>query len=204
MPRLTAIRKQALDEIMKEALFEATVAVLKEHGVDGMTMDRVAAAAGVAKGSLYRYFRSKRELLDFVYAKAVAPIFQELDEIVAREQPAAEKLADQLRALLDHVAKYAEVFALLFEDGTTRSLLQLSERSNHRAASERLAQIFRQGIAEGAFRAADPLLLANMYVGLCKGVLDTQPDLEQPEQREALHRLISGVFLNGIAVGVLR
>ncbi len=94
VPRLTAIRKQALDEMMKEALFEATVAVLSEHGVDGMTMDRVALAAGVAKGSLYRYFRSKRDLLEFVYAKMIDPIFQDLDEIVATEQPAIEKLAD--------------------------------------------------------------------------------------------------------------
>ena len=49
MPKLTAIRKQALDEMMREAIFEATVAVLSEHGVEGMTMDRVALAAKVAK-----------------------------------------------------------------------------------------------------------------------------------------------------------
>ena len=49
MPKLTAIRKQALDDIMKEAIFEATVAVLGQHGVEGMTMDRVATAAGVRR-----------------------------------------------------------------------------------------------------------------------------------------------------------
>ena len=86
------IRKQALDEMMKEALFEATVAVLSEHGVDGMTMDRVASEAGVAKGSLYRYFRSKRDLLEFVYTKLVDPIFQDLEEMAAQEQPAIESL----------------------------------------------------------------------------------------------------------------
>ena len=66
MPRLTAIRKQALDEMMKNALFEASVAVLSEHGAEGMTMDRVALAASMAKGSLYRYFRSKQELLESI------------------------------------------------------------------------------------------------------------------------------------------
>ena len=56
MPKLTAIRKQALDEMMREAIFQAAKAVLAKHGVDGMTMDRVAVEADVAKGSLYHYF----------------------------------------------------------------------------------------------------------------------------------------------------
>ena len=200
MPKLTAIRKQALDEMMKEALFEATVAVLSEHGVDGMTMDRVAAGAGMAKGSMYRYFRSKRELLEFVYGKTVDPFFQHMEEILAAEQPAMEKLSGQLRALLEHVARHAQVHRLLFEDDTAHGLLQSSERRTLQAASRRLAEVFRQGIAEGVFRPADPLLLANLYVSLCRGVLQTQPALEGPDQRESVHRLIMDTLLHGIAV----
>lgn len=198
MPRLTAIRKQALDGIMKEALFEATIAALSEHGVDGLTMDRVASEAGVAKGSLYRYFRSKRDLLEFVYAKTVDPIFQDIEQIVASEQPAIAKLARQLYALLDHVAKHAQVHRLLFEDETAHGLLQSSERRTSEAATVRLAELFRQGIAEGVFRDGDPLMLATMYIGLCKGVLQSQPELDTRQQREDVHRLIMGTFLNGI------
>ncbi len=199
MPRLTVIRKQALDEMMKEALYEATVAVLSEHGVDGMTMDRVALQAGVAKGSLYRYFRSKRDLLEFVYTKLLDPIFQSLEEMAAKKQPAIASLAEQLRTLLEHVAKHIQVHKLLFEDDAAHGLLQSSERRTVEAASQRLAGIFRQGIAEGVFRPQDPLMLAHMYLSLCKGVLQTQPPLEEPDQRENIHRLIMGTFLNGIA-----
>ncbi len=199
MSKLTAIRRQALEEVMKEALFEATVAVLSKHRVDGMTMDRVAAEAGVARGSLYRYFRGKRDLLEFVYAKMVDPIFQDLEEMLAREQPAVEKLAGQLRGLLEHVAKYAQVHRLLFDDESSLGFLQSSERRTVEAASQRFAEVFRQGIAEGVFRPADPLLLANMYLGLCKGVLQSRPELEEPGQRENVHRLIMGTLLNGIA-----
>jgi AcrR family transcriptional regulator len=199
VPRLTAIRKQALDEVMKKALFEATVAVLSEHGVDGMTMDRVASAAGVAKGSLYHYFDSKRDLVEFVYTKMMDPIFQDLEKTVATRQPAVEKLSGHLRVLLEHVAKNLRIFKLLFEDDTAHGLLQSSERSHLAAACQRMAEIFRQGIAEGVFRPADPLVLANMYFGLCKGALDSRPELERSDQRENVRRLIMGTFLNGIA-----
>lgn len=199
MPRLTAIRKQALDEIMKEALFGATVAVLTQYGVEGMTMDRVASAAGVAKGSLYHYFRSKRDLLEFVYAKTIDPLFENLVETVATDRPAVEKLAAHLWKLLEHVAKHAKVFKLLFEDDTAQGLLQSSQRSTREAGTQRLADIMRQGIAEGVFGSVDPLVLANIFFGLCKGVFDCQPQLEEREQREAVHRLILDTFLNGVA-----
>lgn len=199
MSKLTAIRKQALDKMMKEALFEATVAVLGEHGVNGMTMDRVALAAGVAKGSLYRYFRGKRDLLEFAYAKIIDPIFQDMDAMLATDQSATEKLAGQLRMFLEHVAKHAQVFRLLLADDTAHGLLRPSERRSLEAASQRMAGIFRQGIAEGVFRDTEPLMLASIYLGLWKGVLEREPNLEGIEQRESVHRLIMGTLLHGIA-----
>lgn len=199
MPKLTVIRKQALDEMMKEALFEATVAVLAEHGVEGMTMDRVAAAAGVAKGSLYRYFRGKRELLEFVFTKVVDPIFQVFEELSAKQCPAIEFLSEHLKALLEHVAKHAQVHRLLFEDDAAHGLLQPSERRTAEVASRQLAGVFRQGMDEGVFRPQDPLMLAHMYLGLTKGVLQSRPPLGEAEQRTNLHRLIMETFLDGIA-----
>jgi AcrR family transcriptional regulator len=62
MPRLSRTRKQLLNAMMNDAIFDAAVAVLAEHGFKGMTMDRVAAAANLAKGSLYGYVESKPKL----------------------------------------------------------------------------------------------------------------------------------------------
>jgi AcrR family transcriptional regulator len=200
VPKLTAIRQQALNEIVKQSLFQATVAVLSEHGVEGLTMDRVASAAGVAKGSLYHYFRGKRELLEFVLAKAVAPIFQDLEEIIASNLTAIAKLEEHLRLLLEHLARHAQVFRLLFHDDAAHRLIQSSDRCSRETACRRMSEFFRQGMAEGVFRAGDPLLFANMFLGLCRGVLDTYPELETPDQRQAVRRLILGTLLEGIAV----
>jgi TetR/AcrR family transcriptional regulator len=198
MPKLTAIRKQALDGMMRQAIFEAASAVLAEHGVEGMTMDRVALAAGVAKGSLYHYFPGKRALLEFVYAKMIDPILENLEQVVAMRQSAAEKLASHLAKLLEHVAEHAQVFKLLFESDTAQGLLQSSQRRTREAVGLRLAEVFRQGIAEGAFRAADPLVLTHMFLGLCRGMFDARPELEGRKQRDEVHRLILGTLLNGI------
>jgi AcrR family transcriptional regulator len=56
MVRLSERRKELLNSMMQNAIHSAAVAVLTEHGIGGMTMDRVAEKAEVAKGSLYKYF----------------------------------------------------------------------------------------------------------------------------------------------------
>ncbi len=199
MPKLTAIREQAINGMMKQALYEATIAVLSTHGVDGLTMDRVAAEAGIAKGSLYRYFRSKRDLLEFVYAKLVDPVFENMEQVAAKQQPAIEKLSEQLHMLLEHAAQHAQIHMLLFEDEAVDAILQSTKRRGSEVACQRLAKMFEQGIAEGVFRPGDPLMLATLYLGLIKNVLERLPKLEEREQRENLHRLILGTLFNGIA-----
>jgi AcrR family transcriptional regulator len=198
MPKLTAIREQAINGMMKQALYEATVTVLSASGVEELTMDRVAAEAGIAKGSLYRYFQSKRELLEFVYARLVDPIFENLEEIAAKPQPAIEKLSEHLHMLLEYAAQHAQVHKLLFEDEAVNALLQSSQRRGSEVACQRMAKVFEQGIAEGGFRASDPVMLAALYFGLVRGVLERLPKLETREQREGIHRLILGTLFNGI------
>ena len=199
MPKLSQIRKQAVDELMKEALYEATISVLTEFGAHGMTMERVAAAAGMAKGSLYRYFRSKRKLLEFVHSKLTDPAFDVFEKLAASDQSAVDKLTQQLRWLLDHVAEHLTVHKLLFEDENAQGLIQASVRRTAEAFVEHLAGFFRQGIDEGVFRSDNPDRLAHMYFGLCKGALHSKPEIETPEQREQLCHLILNTLLNGIA-----
>lgn len=47
-----------------------------------------------------------------------------------------------------------------------QDFLQSSGCSSRETAGRPLAEIFRQGIAEGVFQPADPLLLARMFVGV--------------------------------------
>ena len=80
MPRLRKARKELLTTMMKESIFEATTSVLCEHGVDGTTMNRVAETAELAKSSLYDYFPSKDELLEFVSDRLQVPFLQVVEE----------------------------------------------------------------------------------------------------------------------------
>ena len=46
---------------------------------------RTSTAAELAKGSLYKYFSSKRSLLEFIYARMIDPLFESLEQTVIIE-----------------------------------------------------------------------------------------------------------------------
>ena len=80
--RLSKARRACVEAMMKDAIFDAAGALLKETGTDGLTMDRVASKVGVATASLYNYFRDKNELLQYTYNRIVEPFFQVVEEVV--------------------------------------------------------------------------------------------------------------------------
>ncbi len=60
-PRSRAGRKR--DHSRDGVILDATLAVVAEHGYDGMTIDMVAARAGSARATVYRRWATKADLV---------------------------------------------------------------------------------------------------------------------------------------------
>jgi AcrR family transcriptional regulator len=60
MARLSNEQKALIDEMMQEKICTAATEVILEYGVQEMTMSKVAKAAGIAKGTIYNYFKDKK------------------------------------------------------------------------------------------------------------------------------------------------
>jgi len=64
LPLLDAPRPERADAARnRRRVLEAAAALFGEHGVDGISMDAVARAAGVGKGTLFRRFGDRQGLL---------------------------------------------------------------------------------------------------------------------------------------------
>jgi TetR/AcrR family fatty acid metabolism transcriptional regulator len=204
MPRLSTRRKELLTQITKEAIFEAATLVLSQHGTSGLTMDRVAAAARLAKGSLYNYFSSKDDLIGFVLARIVEPIGEAVAEISHGELPARTKLEAVLRVLFEHIAQNRGVLGVLIRDDAGRDARESSMQSAHEAATGHFATIFRQGITEGVFRAFDPVLGAEVLLAALDKVFKARLLAAQPQPVEETVQGLMSLILHGVAAGESR
>jgi len=60
-------------------LLDAAVAVVRRQGAQSLTLDAVAAQAGVSKGGLLYHFKSKRDLLDGMVERWLAEWQDQID-----------------------------------------------------------------------------------------------------------------------------
>lgn len=93
--------RQQQFEAREEAILDAVNRLLSEKGFDLTTMDDVADAVGVAKGSLYKHFSSKEKLAAAVMTRLLSQTMDVLDKMPA-EWTAARRLEEILRWSLQH------------------------------------------------------------------------------------------------------
>lgn len=199
--RLSKVRKDALTGMMRDTIFEAALSVLQEHGIQGMTMDRVAAAAGSAKGSLYNYFSSKDDLLRFVYMRIVEPISQMIEQIAHGDLPPPRKLDAILHALLDHFLRYGRAFGLLVNSETIRDIVASAKRSGRAHALEHFTAIFDQGIREESFRPHNPADSGRMFLGCVGQLFDIQTAADPSEPARRYVDSVITMFLRAVSAG---
>lgn len=164
VPSITppAAARQALVEHRSRQLLDAAVRLMERDGSEAVSMQALAAEAGVSVGLIYRYFGSKDDVL-------LAVITGVLDAF-ATAVPAAVEAAgdDPVRRLAAAFAAYCQVIdshrhaAVL----TYRESKSLDEDGRDRIkrleveTSEPLRAAVRDGVEAGMLVAADPDLVA--------------------------------------------
>jgi len=137
-----------------------------------VTMDRVAEAAAVAKGTLYLYFQSKEDLYLEILSDGLETIARSYASTVGPESPVKERL------------RHAVTLAIQFYD-QRRDLLRLisTEEPRMARARNRLIQGWRdrgvrfftalieEGMQAGVFRTGDPLLATHAILGGMRSVM---------------------------------
>jgi AcrR family transcriptional regulator len=200
MAQLTERRKELVTSLMRDGIYEAAVKVLGEHGIGGLTMDRVAEAAGVGKGSLYNYFKTKRELIQFIHERTIEPAMGALEETMAAPDSAPAKLEALLRKWFEHFATHRRIFDFMFNDPRTQEMLEPSKRSARAEGIDSFTKIIEQGITEGSFRRLDAARSAEIVMGAV--IVMTEQQMILGEERpvdESVSKLMD-LFMNGLAV----
>src|ERR1041385_3757705 len=88
-----------------EEVYAAALRLFREKGYHATSMQDIAAAVGLYKGSLYHYIGGKEELLVKVFERAMGGLVADAERIVRDTRLSA---SDQLRKVLAlHVAAVA-------------------------------------------------------------------------------------------------
>ncbi len=116
--RPVRLRDRLRDETNR-AILEAAEQVLSEDGL-GARMERIAARAGVAVGTLYNHFRDREALASAVACATRESLFGRLDAAIAASsgRPVREQLRAFIAAVAEHSKAHGRYLTMLVQAGT--------------------------------------------------------------------------------------
>ena len=130
-----------------EALLGAVVRVLKKHGVEGVTTNRIAETAGISIGSVYQYFPDKQAIFKALHDRHVDQIESVVAGVLLEHE--SSSLEEFVSALIEALITAHEgnielhsVMVLAVPNGVegTRDLEVLLRSAFRRALTSRFAE----------------------------------------------------------------
>lgn len=183
----------------EERILEVAMRVFRERGYHAASMQEIADAVGMQKGSLYYYISGKQELLFMILERAIDTITARLEAIYQSALPPREKLRQAIVTHVETVSQRQDMLTILLRERHALSPTQqavMQEKSDH---YERLFQrIIGEGIREGEFRPVDIKVTSFGILGMCNWIYQWYRAGGRLEARE-----IGGIFADLIFSGLL-
>ena len=192
-------RKHLFNQITRKAIQEAVVNLVTRTGTRKVTMDQVAAEAGMSKGCLYIHFRNKKELLESVKTASFKPLVDQVQEILKGSLAPNQKIESIVYQLFSYFDENRGLFRFLLEEREiAQSQAMRQKNSRYRNFVERIAKVLDDGVATGMFRHMDSKKVASIFIEAMIAMTARRLLEESPGPLDEDVRLLIQVLFGGI------
>lgn len=150
-----------------QAILDAAIAVIAEHGYHSAQISRIAQAAGVAPGTVYLYFKNKQDLLVQVFREKLGCLMREAKARLEGEQEPRAKLEAFIRQHYEALARdpgFAVVTQIELRQSDPEIRVQISQIMKDYFGI--IDRIVAEGQKAGVFRDdLNPRLVRNLIFG---------------------------------------
>lgn len=171
---------------LRRSLIDHALELIRDQGIDGLSLRKLAERVGVSQTALYHYFKDKQDLLLVLGEAAVEQFTQALIDSVAAQAP-----GQQLEAFVVAYIRYArenpELYELMLGRTTWKQARQHSFHQAARGSIRRFGEVL-QGLQSSGALPSDINTLRLVQVswatlhGLCRmyndGLAFTAEDIE--------------------------
>lgn len=165
-------RSKKISPSKEQEIISVAAYLFKEKGYRATTLEDIAAAVGMLKGSLYYYIRSKDELLYLVVRDPIRQAYSKLDEIVNSDAPVVAKIA---QAVANHIESFHEhyphIAVYLHDYHHLMKQLQKNAIETPKHYQRLWAELLQQGVESGVLRNdLHVKITAYAVLGMCNWV----------------------------------
>jgi len=168
-------KTEAALEVRCAEILEAARQVFAKKGFSQATVDDIAEAAGVAKGTLYLYFRSKDEIYLAALKQGISTLHEETMRQVDESATAAQKIRAFIRARIEYFEKNREFFKIYHSEFGNILIHPAKVSKECRDLYEKqgrmLAAVLRRAAEQEEIRCARPESTAFTIYDMTRGLI---------------------------------
>ncbi len=204
----TTARKEREKQRRREDILTAARELFYEKGFQLTTVEEIAEAAEISKGTIYLYFESKDELYVSVILEGFGELEKRMVEVVEGGGTVNEKVFGIFGIFINHCLEHREYFRLtqyFLSDSVRENLpgyLRQTIDDHSCDLLEMGSRVVRQGIEEGVFRPdLDPyaasVIAWRTLTGLIDLIIFKGPGVEGNEEGFKLFETAMDLFMRG-------
>jgi AcrR family transcriptional regulator len=182
----------------QEAILEAAARVFSEREFHEVLIDDVASAAGVGKGTIYRYFETKDDLYFATILYGFDQLATALPATLRQEGSPARRLERIAREILRFSWNRRYLMTIVQNDDRRFPAREEQLQKRRETLSRLIQETILDGIRSGEFRGIDARIGAELFRGMIRaaGLLRREEDTLD----ELVGEMV-GIFVHGVARG---
>ena len=196
-------KEEVVHEFRVQTIQDATMRVIARKGIAATTMQDIADEAGVAKGTIYLYFRDRDELVEKTFENALANLHGRIDEVLYSDAPLEERLRASMHRAIEFFGENGQFFRLYIaqrfpEGNEQQQRKQKRHCDQYRSRMLKLAEVFEEAMNRGEIRRVDPYRLALFFAeGANAIIVERVMEESSPDAGNDVDMIVS-TLLDGI------
>ncbi|MCK5213818.1 MAG: TetR/AcrR family transcriptional regulator [Candidatus Omnitrophica bacterium] len=165
-------KMEQLFEKRQAEILDAAGIVFSKYGFAKTTIDRIASQAGLGKGTVYQYFKSKKELFLLVGRNGMDRLKDTVLVEIEKEADPIKQIEIAIKAYLlffQENSKLAGIF--MQEQGEFRRETQKRYFEHYYGHIDMMRKIFKKAVKKGLLKDVDVENLNNILISLLNGLV---------------------------------
>jgi AcrR family transcriptional regulator len=160
--------KEGIMSKTKETIFKSAIKVFSGRGYTSATMDEIATDAGVAKGTLYYYFKSKEEIFTYIISEGMKIVSTQMKQEIDKKTTTLDKLKIAWQIQINLIYDNRDFFKVILSQMWGKELRHIEIREIIRKYISEIERYVSDAMNSGEIKKGDASFIAYTFFGtLC-------------------------------------
>ena len=194
----TRPKRTESEPVRRAQLLRAARKVFRAKGYDGASVSEIVREAGVAQGTFYLYFPSKKDAA----VSLREGLMETMAEAIATAVESRTSLEDRLESLIAAgfkvARKNADLFRLSFIGADEPHPEMHSQSPEHASLLRVITDLYRDAVDAGEMEGMDPEIAARLAIGLLQHAMIEAFVFGEGKEVDRLEQGVTALLLNAL------